>query len=757
MKHEEKCSMSAKKIAMTVFAGCFVSSVFASVPQLPDAAHSCSNRTFCGVSSVAVSPSGNRLWATFYASPTGWEDSNNYIVLATSEDRGDTWRDVLVYDPDGIGSLRAFDSEVWVSPDGKLRWTYTERKAPLCSMTTDRNKMGGSCSDDRLLMFTLDAEVVQSDLQLKPQEIAKGVMMCKPIARCDGQWLLPIARWFKSPSALVYESDDSGRSFQYVGGVSLPANVRTGDEHNIVELSDGRLRAYMRTRQPHNSIWQADSLDGGRSWGDPVACSFNQSPARIFVRRLKSGALLLVKNGPLDKDVGRKNLMAYLSRDDGKTWLGGLVLAECAEPSAYPDGDQGPDGTIYLTWDGLRTECGDIHLARFTESDVLGGCLKGDSRRDLIVTQFPSAIGRNGLPVVDISGETARQVVIAEGTKDRYEGHPTTLLAEDGKTMFCVWTTGHGGPCGPMARSDDGAKTWMRVDDLLPSVYTRTHKNCPVLQKIKGPDGKMRYFIFSAKAKDGTGLGIMMSEDLGKTWSELACQPQLSSGMPPTGVMELANGDIALFGQRFKALDQAKDRPTDDQAVWMAISKDGGRTYGEMRNVMESEKCNLCEPCCLRSPDGRSLLLIARENRHKGRSKMSFSHDEGLTWSNPVDTPWALTGDRHEGVLLPDGRYVIAFRDQAIGSVTKGQFVAWVGTFDDLANGRSGQCRIHLLRHYPRPKFPGGFGDTGYPGVELLANGEIVCTTYVRYCADDRQNSVVCTRFRMAEIDARLK
>ena len=31
-------------------------------------------------------------------------------------------------------------------------------------------------------------------------------------------------------------------------------------------------------------------------------------------------------------------------------------------------------------------------------------------------------------------------------------------------------------------------------------------------------------------------------------------------------------------------------------------------------------------------------------------------------------------------VLLPDGRYVIAFRDQAVGSPTRGQFMAWVGT-----------------------------------------------------------------------------
>ena len=362
------------------------------------------------------------------------------------------------------------------------------------------------------------------------------------------------------------------------------------------------------------------------------------------------------------------------------------------------------------------------------------------------------------LPVADISDDVANQVVIAEGTKDRYEGHPTTLLADDGKTLFCVWTTGHGGPCGQMARSDDGGKTWTRLDSTLPAVYARTHRNCPVLQKVHGSDGKTRYFIYSCKAKEGRGLGIMMSEDLGKTWVELPCQPQLVSGMPPTGLMELKDGTVALFGQLFKDRKRAKDRPSDDQAVWMAVSKDGGRTYGEMRVVMKADRRNLCEPFCIRSPDGKSLVLLARDNRHKGRSMMCFSHDEGKTWTTPVDTPWALTGDRHEGVLLPDGRYLIAFRDQALTSPTRGQYMGWVGTFDDLINGRNGEYRIHIQHHHGLVNcFPGGTWDTGYSGVELLKDGTLVCTTYSRHFADERQSSVVAARFRIEDTDKLVK
>jgi hypothetical protein len=42
------------------------------------------------------------------------------------------------------------------------------------------------------------------------------------------------------------------------------------------------------------------------------------------------------------------------------------------------------------------------------------------------------------LPVVDISGQTPRQVIIAAGTEETYQGHPTTLLMPDGKTIFAV-------------------------------------------------------------------------------------------------------------------------------------------------------------------------------------------------------------------------------------------------------------------------------------------------------------------------------
>ena len=85
---------------------------------------------------------------------------------------------------------------------------------------------------------------------------------------------------------------------------------------------------------------------------------------------------------------------------------------------------------------------------------------------------------KQNLPIIDISGETDRYVIIAAGTKDVYQGHPTTVLLANSKTMFCVWSIAHGGYAGPMAVSHDGGLSWERMDDKLPAGF-KTHVNCP--------------------------------------------------------------------------------------------------------------------------------------------------------------------------------------------------------------------------------------------------------------------------------------
>ncbi|YCM46568.1 sialidase family protein [Verrucomicrobiaceae bacterium 227] len=351
------------------------------------------------------------------------------------------------------------------------------------------------------------------------------------------------------------------------------------------------------------------------------------------------------------------------------------------------------------------------------------------------------------LPIVDVSRDVERQVVIAEGTKDVYQGHPTTLLMPDGKTMFCVWCINHGGSAGPMARSDDGGLTWSRLDGELPKGYA-THQNCPSIYRLVDAKGKERLWVFSSALgrRGGPGMPSIMSEDGGKSWQEM---PPLGfpNVMTFSSIVQLKDG--RYLGLYHKGPD-GKDRSPLE--VLQTITADGGLTWSKPAVVASVEGKNPCEPFVFRSPDQKELCVLMRENTHKGRSLMMFSQDEGESWSKPVDTPWGLSGDRHVGVQTADGRWVFAFRDQAPGSPTKGHFVAWVGTYDDIRNGEGGQYRIKLLHSHAR-----NTSDCGYPGVELLADGTVVFTTYVKYRADEKKHSVVSTRLKLAETDLALK
>ena len=294
-----------------------------------------------------------------------------------------------------------------------------------------------------------------------------------------------------------------------------------------------------------------------------------------------------------------------------------------------------------------------------------------------------------------------------------------------------------------MARSDDGGKTWDRLDETLPSGYSK-HQNCPSIYRMVDAAGRARLWVFSAAlgTRSGPGMPSIMSEDDGKTWTE----------MPPLGfpcVMTFSSivrlKDGRYLGLYHKGPD-GKDRTPLE--VLQTISEDGGFTWSDPQVVAAVKGKNPCEPFVFRSPDGDELCCLMRENTHQGRSLMMFSSDEGNSWSEPVDTPWGLSGDRHTGVQTPDGRLVIAFRDMAPASPTRGHFVAWVGTYDDLQHGRPGQYRIKLLHSYAQP-----VSDCGYPGVEQLGDGTIVATTYIKYQPSPEKHSVVSVRFKLDETD----
>jgi len=341
------------------------------------------------------------------------------------------------------------------------------------------------------------------------------------------------------------------------------------------------------------------------------------------------------------------------------------------------------------------------------------------------------------IPTIDLSDETWRQVVLARGTKDVYQGHPHTLLMPDHQTIFAVWTYDHGGRCGPMKKSVDGGLTWselLPVPDNWSSV-----RNCPTIHRLVDPQGVARLFVLA-------GNGDMyqsVSEDEGETWSPMQ-KNGLHCVVVPITIVPISGGRYLAHYHRGHG-----DRDRSPLCIWQSISSDGGLTWGPERKVGESDGADPCEPAIVRSPDGKQLASICRENQRRYNSLIMFSNDEGETWTPLREVPAAQTGDRHMPRYASDGRLVMVFRDTCAGSPTRGDFVAWVGTYEDLAQAREGQYRVRLINS-PRK------GDLGYPGLELLPDGTFVATTYA-VLAPNEKNSVVSVRFKLDEIDAKAR
>ncbi|MFN7929912.1 MAG: sialidase family protein [Blastocatellia bacterium] len=356
------------------------------------------------------------------------------------------------------------------------------------------------------------------------------------------------------------------------------------------------------------------------------------------------------------------------------------------------------------------------------------------------------------IPLLDLATETPRQTIV-DREPGQYIGHPTTVLLEDGKTILTVYPKGHGKGAIQLRRSTDGGKTWSA---RLPTPKSwETSLETPTIHRVIDKRGKKRLIVFSGLYPIRTAL----SEDDGKTWSEL--QP-IGGAHPFGGIVAMAsverlkNGDyLALFHDdgRFLRADSKPVKPPIF-TVYKTISSDGGLTWSQPEAIASQPPVHLCEPGLIRSPDGKQLAVLLRENSRQRNSFVIFSNDEGKTWSAPRELPGALTGDRHTGKYAPDGRLFISFRDTTLDSPTKGDWVAWVGTYDDIVQGREGQYRVRLMQNHKNAS--GWNADCAYPGVEILRDGTFVTTTYGHW-REGELPYVVSVRLTLKELDAKAR
>lgn len=341
-------------------------------------------RRWQGIPSIEVTNQG-RIFACFYGGQ-GAEVGGNVLIICISNDGGNTFRacEMVVEHPDP--ECRIYDAAMWIDPLGRLWVCWTQARgfndgrsgvwASICKQPNEEN-----------LNWTL------------PRRIANGIMLNKPVVIENGDWLFPCAIWRDECGAMpterhgleaeqfsnVYASSDQGETICLRGHADVP--MRSFDEHMIVQKRDGSLWMLVRTFE---GIGESFSYDNGYTWTLGRKSHIDGPCSRFYIRRLKSGRLLMINHYKFDQRIdlddimnqgdvkswkGRSHLTALLSEDDGETWPYSLLL-DIRDSAAYPDAKEADDGYIYVIYDYERVKEREILMARFTEEDILKGELE---------------------------------------------------------------------------------------------------------------------------------------------------------------------------------------------------------------------------------------------------------------------------------------------------------------------------------------------------------------------------------------------
>lgn len=340
-----------------------------------------------GMSLGLARTSGGRLWASWNPA---YDGPPAYTMAAFSDDGGNTWQGpklVLDAHSDDLPLARSIEGlNFWTEPGGRLRMFFNQ---------------GMHQYDGRMGIWTAvcDNPDAADPVWSKPERISDGWILNKPTVLSNGDWVLstfllqepqrPVHPLFRHTfddlkryhGITLLVSRDQGKTWEQLSGkneADIISPYPDWQEPMLVERKDGALWLWFRTL---TGVMYSLSTDQGKTWSNPEFVEGVKQPnARFFISRLASGNLLLVKMGKKIDGYAenapnhRGELTAWISDDEGKSWKGGLMLDERSVVT-HPDGVQGPDGMIYISYDWNRAPDGNVLLARFFEEDVIAGKL----------------------------------------------------------------------------------------------------------------------------------------------------------------------------------------------------------------------------------------------------------------------------------------------------------------------------------------------------------------------------------------------
>ncbi|MCZ2341957.1 MAG: exo-alpha-sialidase [Bacteroidales bacterium] len=175
-----------------------------------------------------------------------------------------------------------------------------------------------------------------------------GPIKNKPIPLPDGAILLPTSSEHAGWRVHFERTNDLGKTYTATEPINDGKSI-SAIQPSILTRKDGSLLALGRSRQ--KKLWQAESRDGGKTWGEMTLTDLPNPNSGTDAVTLKDGRQLLVYN---HTTRGRTPLNVAVSTDDGQTWKSAAVLETEPGEYSYPAVIQTRDGQVHITYTWKR-------------------------------------------------------------------------------------------------------------------------------------------------------------------------------------------------------------------------------------------------------------------------------------------------------------------------------------------------------------------------------------------------------------------
>lgn len=217
--------------------------------------------------------------------------------------------------------------------------------------------------------------------------------------------------------------------------------------------------------------------------------------------------------------------------------------------------------------------------------------------------------------------------------------------------------------------STDDGKTWGNPRVVAEADVRKGEESwlTPRLSRLK--DGRLVIICdhdsFAHYHEDQSpGNWIWFSSDGGSSWTEPRLIPL--PGIEPDRIVELQDGTLMTCAT-------VVHMDTQKEAMVLMRSTDGGAQWGDETVIAKDQVQNYTEGAIVVLSSGLLACVMRNENHNGYPSFVSFSLDQGQSWSQ--SRPMPFSGDRPYAKELSDGRVLVTYRNRCGTRGTHG----WIG------------------------------------------------------------------------------